>query len=94
METIINQIELYLNIPYLLTFIVLGYLIKKHFKSSLSRLFEKDIQMVYVVLILAALVAVPYYFCGTEWQKLLFSYALGTSLHETIFSLIEKKFTT
>jgi hypothetical protein len=48
---------------------------------------------VYTVLIIATLIAIPFYFFSEEtWIQLLFSYALGTSLHELIFQWIENKF--
>lgn len=93
MENLINQIELYVDVPYLLTFILLSYLVKRYFQSSLTRIIGSEFKTVYVVLILAALVAVPYVLWGdVSWQKAVVTYCVGTSLHETIFYIIENKF--
>lgn len=90
-ELILSKIDLYIDWPYILTFMLLGYVFKKHFQTILNKLFKKNVKTVFVILILAALVAIPYLLCGAEWQKILFSYALGTSLHETAFTWIENK---
>ena len=96
MEEIINQIFIeitkYIDYGYLFTFVFLGYLVKKYFQGLLKKWFKKEIKLVYVVLILAAIVAIPYLITGFEWQKILFTYTLGTSLHEVLFSRIEEKF--
>ena len=96
MEDFLNQIwnavVEYVNIAYLLTFMFLAYLIKSQFQGVLLKIFKKQIKSVFIVLILATLIAIPYLLAGAEWQKVLFSYAVGTSLHELIFNWIEDKF--
>jgi hypothetical protein len=92
METIMDNILNYLNVFYLLTFVFLGYLVKRYFQGLLKKWFKKEIKLVYVVLILAAIVAIPYLLTGAEWQKILFTYTFGTSLHEVFFARIEEKF--
>ena len=79
-----SQIAQYVNVPYLLTFMLLTYFVRHNWTFR--------IKTTYVVLIIATLCAVPYFFIvGIEWNKLLFSYVLGTSLHELLFKWIENK---
>jgi hypothetical protein len=86
------SLQLYINIPYLATFMLLSYVTKEYLKSSLVRMFGEGFKTVYAVLFIALVVAVPYFiFAKITWQVLLFSYALGTSLHDLAFSWIEKK---
>ena len=87
-----NQVANYVNIPYLLTFMLLAYLVGHYFKNILDKITRIKWKTVYTVLILATLIAVPYIICGAEWQKVLFSYALGTTLHELVFKHIEDLF--
>lgn len=86
---ILNSLGAYINVLYLFSFMLLGYLIKKNFQGLLLKIFKKEIKMVYVMLILATLLAIPYYLTGSAWQQLIFAYALGTSLHELIFYAID-----
>ena len=94
METFWNsvaQLENYIDIMYLSTFMFFGYLIKCYMKKLICKFFHRDIKFVFIILILAAIVAIPFLIDGVSWQKILLSYALGTSLHETIFTYFEKK---
>jgi hypothetical protein len=94
METVINiwnQLSAYLDVTYLLIFMMLGYLIKEYLQGFLSELFHRTIPFVFVILILATIVSIPFLISGTSWQKILLSYALGTSLHEVAFSFLENK---
>ena len=85
-----TQVLQYISIPYLCTFMALAYLIKTYFQVVLAKLLKLKVQFVYVVLLLAAIVAVPFLLTGTPFQKILFAYAIGTSLHEVFLTLIEK----
>lgn len=86
-----DSVNLFIDIPYLFTFMLLGYLIKHYFGETLKK---KNIKMVYVVLSIAAVIAVPYVLTGSlGWREALFTYTLGTSLHELFFKLIEQKLT-
>lgn len=92
METIINNIMDYINPFYLGSFMLLSYLIKRYFQASLSNTIKRNIKTVYIVLIIAAIVAIPFLIYDfPNWPKILFSYTLGTSLHEVIFEWIEKR---
>ena len=88
-----EQIATYISVPYLLTFMLLAYFVKKYFGDLLKKITRFKWKCVYTVLILATLVAIPFAIWSDEgWLKLLFSYAVGTSLHELIFGWIENKF--
>ena len=92
MEQIYEGLIAYIDICYLFTFIFLSYMVKKQFGELLSKVTKKKWRPVYTVLILATLVAIPFLlFTDTEWQKIGLTYALGTSLYETIFARIENK---
>ena len=97
MENVMEQIWLkmteYVSFEYLVTFVFLSYLIKRYFSGLLAKLFKKPVPMVYVVLIIATILAIPFNLgAGVPWVKILISYAVGTSLHELAFQWIEKKF--
>lgn len=82
----------YINVPYLLTFMLLAYLVKRYFQGFILNKWKQEIKSVFIVLVIATVVAVPYLVFGVEWQKVLFSYALGTSLHELILNWFEDLF--
>ena len=87
-----QQIGMYVHVPYLLTFMLLAYLIKEYCSNLLAKIFKREIKTVFIVFIIATILAVLFLvFEGVEWQKILFSYTLGTSLHELIFKWLEKK---
>jgi vacuolar-type H+-ATPase subunit I/STV1 len=93
LDQIWQQFVQYISIPYLLTFMLLSYLVKKYFSDWLGRITNMKWRTVYTVLILATIVAIPFlFFTGETIAQVLFSYALGTSLHELCFKWIEEKF--
>jgi hypothetical protein len=87
-----EQVATYINVPYLLIFIMLSYLVKRYFGTMLQKITKFHWQTVYTVLIIATLTAAPFLIWveGTTWVKVLFTYALGTSLHELLFRYLEK----
>ena len=87
-QTIVN----YIDGIYLLSFMLLAYLVKRYFQVWLTQVLKFEVKTVFIVLVIATLTAVPFLLFGSEWQKILFSYTLGTSLHELIFKWIEDKF--
>ena len=87
------QISNYISVPYLLGFLLLSYLVKRYFGTLLQRITRFNWRGVYTVLILATLLAIPFLlFSNIGWIKVVFSYALGTSLHELFFRYIAKLF--
>ena len=84
-----SQLALYINVPYLLTIMLAGYAFKRYFAAKVK------LATVYVVLIMSAVIAIPYWFFypDVSWVKLSITYLLGTSLHELIFGKIEDFFT-
>lgn len=94
LDQIWQQIAQYVSPIYLLTFMLLSYLIKRYFTEWLMKITNMKWKTVYTVLILATIIAVPFLvFTKETWVQILFSYALGTSLHELIFTWVESKFT-
>ena len=91
-DPIWNGLGNYLNISYLCTFMLIAYMIKTYFKTTIELKLKKTIKSVYIVLIIATVLAIPYLILKwNEWEKILFSYTLGTSLHELFFNYIEDK---
>jgi len=91
MDLIWQQVSLYVCVPYLLIFMLLSYLIKRNFRDVLDMITGQRWRTVYTVLIIATIMAVPFLlFSEYSWVQILFSYTLGTSLHELIFGWIEK----
>lgn len=93
MNEVWPQIATYISIPYLLTFILLSYLVKKYLEHVLEKITRFKWRTVYTVLFLGILLAVPFLiWTEASWVQVLFSYAVGTSLHELCFRYIEKLF--
>ncbi len=93
MNEIWNQIAQYISVPYMLTFILVAYFVKRYFGELLQKITKFEWKTVYTVLILATILAVPFLlWTEASWVQILFSYAVGTSLHELIFKYIEKLF--
>jgi hypothetical protein len=89
-EIIFNQIATYIEIPYLLIFMFLSYLTK----DLVEKIITWEWRTVYTVLFIATIVAIPYSLLEeTTWIRMVITYAVGASLHETMFRYIEKKFT-
>jgi len=92
MTAIWDQVINYISVPYLLIFVLASYLVKTYMGDLLQKITKFNWKPVYTVFILAALIAVPFLIFTEEgWVKILFTYCLGTSLHELIFEFIEKK---
>jgi hypothetical protein len=92
LDKIWSQLDIYLSIPYLLTFMFLSYLIKKYFSTLLEKITRFEWKTVYTVLVIATLLAIPFLLFTEEgWVKIFITYAIGTSLHELVFGYIEKK---
>lgn len=93
MNGIWSQVANYISIPYFLTFVLLAFAGNRYFGKFLQRVTKFVWQPVYTVLILATLLAVPFLiWTATGWVQVVFSYALGFSLHELIFKYISKLF--
>lgn len=93
LEQVWQQMGEYISVPYLLIFMLLSYFIKKYFGEWLSKITNTKWKNVYTVLFIATVTAIPFLFWSQEdWVKILFSYAVGTSLHELVFNFIEDKF--
>lgn len=90
-SNIFFQISIYVSIPYLLTFILLSYLVKTYFGDWIQKVTKFNFKTVYIVLIIATLLGISFWLLikDLQWHQILFSYAVGTSLHELIFQHIE-----
>ena len=92
LEQLWGQLNGYINVPYLFTFMLASYAVKKYLGDWLNKITKTKWKTVFTVLIIAWLVALPYIFLWDDGlPEILFTYTLGTSLHETIFAFIEKK---
>ena len=94
LDQIWAQLAVYVDITYMVSFMLLSYLVKRYFQDFLFKITKMKWKTVYTVLIIATLLAVPFIlFSFARWEQILFSFTLGTSLHELIFKWIEAKFT-
>lgn len=86
-----GQIAEYVSIPYLLTFVMLSYLVKTYFGKLIRKVIPAW-RTVYTVLIIATITGIPFLIWAPEitWVKVLFSYSLGCTLHDVIFGYLEK----
>lgn len=92
LNELISKVIENIDVCYLFTFVFLAYLVKKEFGVWLNKITKFEWIPVYTVLIIATLTAVPFMiFTDITFSKVMLSYALGTSLHETIFTLVEDK---
>lgn len=92
-DLIWDQIAVYVDIQYLIVFMLLAYMAKKYFGQALFVITKMQWRTVYTVLVIATLTAIPFLVFGsTRWEQILFSFTLGTSLHELIFKRIERLF--
>ena len=95
LDSVWAQIASYVDVPYIIIFMLLSYIVKKSFGDILQKITKFNWLPVYTVLIIATIVAIPFLIWSREtWVNIAFSYALGTSLHELIFQWIENKFKT
>jgi hypothetical protein len=85
-----SEVGNYIEPVYLLIIMLLGYLVKQYFNDAMKKVF-KWYKMVYAVLAIATVVGVFFViFTETTWVKILFTYALATSLHELLFRYLER----
>lgn len=98
---ILDLIMQYVNIPYLATFVLFSYGFIKMAKIDKLTLviFSQEIKIrkTYIVLILALIIAVPFYFISEGSNnailiKLILSYGLGTSFYEVFIKQLENIF--
>lgn len=86
------QIAQYIDAVYMLTFILLSYAITKTFGRLLQKITKFTWKTAYTVMALATIIAVPFLlWTDTNWVKILFSYAAGTTLYEIVFKFIGNK---
>ena len=90
MENLWNQISQTVNFEFLLSFILLGYLAKRYLKKQIEVWVKHTVPMVYIVLIIASLLMIPFRIFGVGWKQLFITYTVATSLHELFFQWIEK----
>ena len=77
--------------PYIGIFVLLSYFIKDAVSNLLTKAFKIKWFTVYTVIIIAALVAIPFIlYTEYPWVNIALSYTVGTSLHELIFVRLEK----
>ena len=78
--------------PYLASFLLLSYLVKKTFEKWLNSITSFTWKTVYTVLVIATLLSIPFIlFYDADWSSILLTYALGTSFHELILGKIIDK---
>ena len=87
-----SQVNMFISVPYIVIFMLISYLVKEHFETFLNKITKIEWKTVFTVLIIAAIVAIPFLlFTNEGWQKIAVTYCVGTSLHEIAFKWIAKK---
>jgi len=77
---------------YLMVFVLLSYMVKKHLGDFLQKITKFDWKPVYTVLIFATILAVSWViWTSATWVEILVTYTIGTTFHETILSYFEDK---
>ena len=93
-EILLDNIQEYISVPYLLTFLFSAYVAKTYLGKFLQRITKFNWKTVYTVFILATLLAVPFIlFTDEGWVQVSIAYCVGTSGHELFFHIIETKLT-
>ena len=92
--TQLSDLAAFIVWPYMVIFVLLAYIVKKAFGDLLLKMTKIKWKPVYTVLILAAIVGIPYgIFTDVTWVQILVTYTLGTSFHEIILDTIIKLIT-
>jgi len=91
MESQLTQLAGLIVWPYLITFILLTYVVKKAFGDLLAKITRFTWKPVYTVLAIATIVAIPYALAmDVKWVPMLITYCIGTSFYEIILEKIFK----
>lgn len=92
MESILdglNRISELIIWPYLGIFILFSYLLKNLLGNWLNSITRFKWKQVYTVLIIATIIAIPYIILtDVGWERVLLTYAVGTSFYETLLQRI------
>ena len=96
MEELLNGFKVlseFIVWPYLAIFVLLSTVVKKAFGDLLVKITKFKWKPVFTVLTLATLIGILYlvFVKDTDWEKILVTYAIGTTFYETIFEFIESK---
>lgn len=92
MKQAFQELPKYIDPIYTLLFIFLSYTITNNFGSLLQKVTKFEWRTSYTVFTIATLLAVPFLiWTDSNWIKILFSYAAGTTLYEIAFKFIGKK---
>ena len=75
--------------PYLILFMLLSYLVKTYLGELLQKITKFEWKTAYTVLIIAAVLAVPYAIVEEKsWLPMLITYTVGTSFHEILLKYL------
>jgi ribosomal protein L23 len=93
MEELYTTLEKYIDIPYLIVFMMLSYAFKGSLTNALSSLFKTKVKKVFSVFLIGTITGVFFVMSlKTDFLKSIITWSVGTSMHELIFSYIEKRF--
>jgi uncharacterized membrane protein YfcA len=93
MEELYTTLEKYIDIPYLIVFMMFSYAFKGQLTTFLSNVLKTKIKKVFSVFLIGTLVGVFFVaYLKTDFLKSIITWSVGTSMHELIFSWFEKRF--
>lgn len=93
MEEFYTAIKTYIDVPYLIVFMMFSYAFKGILTQWLSAIFKAKIKKVFSVFVLGTIIGVFFVFVlHSDFSKSIITWSVGTSMHELIFSWFEKRF--
>lgn len=93
MEEFYSAIAKYIDVPYLIVFMMFSYAFKGILAQWLSTILKTKVKKVISVFILGTIIGVFFVFVlHSDFSKSIITWSVGTSMHELIFSYIEKRF--
>lgn len=101
LKHIYGEIEQYLDVPYIVVFMSITYLLKDFLHDTLIYITKKDLRdskpsKHLIVFFIGTIVAIPFwFFFGHDKMILFVSYCVGTSLHSVVLNtlnMLYKKF--
>jgi len=93
MEELYTTLEKYIDIPYLIVFMMLSYAFKGHLTNFLSSILKTKVKKVFSVFLLGTITGIFFVmYLKSDFLKSIITWSVGTSMHELIFSWFEKRF--
>lgn len=91
---IINEIDKYIDVYYLIAFMSIAYTCKGWVNSIIEYVFKVRIKKHHAaVFLIGSLVAIPFWtYFGHDKMKLFLTYSIGTAIHSHLINYVLNKF--